>query len=77
MPGMTGVRLAQQAHRIRAGLPVVLVTGYGHTDDAELLEDAGIEVVLRKPYTGEDLIEVVRAVLDRGGRQPSPDALSS
>jgi CheY-like chemotaxis protein len=64
MPGrMNGLQLAEQAIQIRAGVRVLLMSGY--TTDA--LERRGVDErvgFLQKPFTLQDLARKVREVLD-------------
>lgn len=55
MPEMSGWDVALAAKRCRSSLPVVLVTGWGDHIDASQLADAGVDLVLAKPYTLSDL----------------------
>ena len=72
MPNMSGQELLT---RIRAVDPTAkVIISSGRADIAALSHG---EIVLRKPYTGDDLVEVVRAVLDRGEPRPSASALPS
>jgi CheY-like chemotaxis protein len=65
MPHMTGIDFAREARAIRPDLPVMLLTG--HMDDLpeDIIRDAGVSRVVRKPLTVEELGEAVRATLDR------------
>ena len=60
MPGMTGLALARIATRLRPGLPVLLYTGNAGGISAEELADAGVSVLLRKPFDTRAL----RSMLD-------------
>lgn len=63
MPGgMNGLELVDQARALRPGLPVLVTTGY-----MEELPQAGRGelTILAKPYRQEDLLERVRAALER------------
>ncbi len=51
MPGMTGDVLAQAVHRVRPGLPVVIVTGYSYRLTPERLAEVGAAAVLQKPLS--------------------------
>jgi len=64
MPGLTGVELAEAAHKINSRLPVILCTGQG---DALLKKDvlaAGIQGYVSKPIFGEELFQTIREILD-------------
>ncbi|WP_298829196.1 PAS domain S-box protein [uncultured Piscinibacter sp.] len=59
MPQMTGLQLARQATRLRAGLPVLLVSGNADGFDAAVLADNGVRAALPKPID----VERLRALL--------------
>ncbi|MEH3147490.1 MAG: histidine kinase famiy protein [Methylobacterium frigidaeris] len=67
MPGsLNGLRLAEEARRLRPGLPVLLTTGYNE----ELVAEGPLAPtmdVLGKPYRKAELADRIRAALDRGG----------
>jgi signal transduction histidine kinase len=49
MPEMTGIEFSGELHKIRPGLPIVLMTGYGRRLGARRLKAAGISEVVKKP----------------------------
>jgi PAS domain S-box-containing protein len=55
MPGLTGLDLAEQVRRVRPGFPIVLCTGYQDELSDARVRDLGINGVLAKPYTREEL----------------------
>ncbi|CAN5281549.1 ATP-binding protein [soil metagenome] len=60
MPGMSGLEVAQAAHKIAPFLPIVMATGYaeeGATGETDLVSH-----VLRKPFKVDDLADVLRAL---------------
>ncbi len=60
MPGaLNGVQLAQWARQHCPGLLVLLQTGYAEQGALEF-------AVLRKPFTAEELVEAIEAVLAAG-----------
>ncbi len=62
MAEMTGLEVAEAAHRIMPDLPIILATGYAETDalgDTEI-----VHKVLRKPFQVDDLALAVRAILE-------------
>jgi len=63
MPGMGGLELARAVARDHAGVKVLLVSGYAppSCDRDALLPGDGI---LRKPFTADELLREVRALLD-------------
>ena len=61
MPGMTGLQLLPLLRRLVAGLPIIFSSGYG---DADALIQAGANAFLAKPYRPDELVRLVRRVLD-------------
>lgn len=65
MPGMNGVTLARRIRDVRPDLPIVFMSGcsdstleqYGVTDE---------QVLLRKPFTLQDLSQAIQAAVSRG-----------
>jgi signal transduction histidine kinase len=63
MPGMTGVELAEEAQKVRPGLPVLLSSGNLDEPMEERLTAAGITGLLPKPWESEELLSAVREAL--------------
>jgi|HubBroStandDraft_6_1064221.scaffolds.fasta_scaffold00376_13 two-component system cell cycle sensor histidine kinase/response regulator CckA len=75
MPGMGGMKLAEQMTRIHPGIKVLYVSGY--TDDAIAhhgVLDSGV-ALLQKPFTKNSLTSKLREVLGVG-KKPKPKALA-
>jgi len=64
MPNMTGEKLAAEIHRIRPGIPVILMSGYASRLSQQEAQALGIEAVLMKPVNGLTLAKTIRSVLD-------------
>lgn len=65
MPGLNGREVADQALRLRPGLPVLFISGY--TEDALLrkgVRDTDDRTLLAKPFTSLELARRVRAAID-------------
>ena len=69
MPVLSGWELAAQARALHPGLPVVLVTGWGHQLDPEQVRVSGVAGVVAKPYRIEDIRKAVASALT-GALQP-------
>lgn len=63
MPTLTGLDLGKELSRLRPRIPIILVTGYCHLLDAELLARSGISDVQRKPISGSILAKAVAQAL--------------
>jgi CheY-like chemotaxis protein len=59
MPGMTGSELIRALRGVRAGIPIVLASGYA---GAALAHQGGAGGVLRKPYTMMELAQVLAQI---------------
>jgi len=65
LPRMDGRDLAALARTMRAGLPVLYVSGYAENAlDRQDLAGTGMDM-LSKPFNSNDLLERIRALLDR------------
>jgi len=64
MPGMSGAELAERIHEDRADLPVLFVSGFpADLSTGERLVPHG-RALLAKPFTGVELVERVRLLLE-------------
>ncbi|UYN97815.1 MAG: response regulator [Enhydrobacter sp.] len=61
MPGMTGAQLAEEARRLRPGLPILLATGYADLPSGGVALDLPR---LTKPYVQSQLAERIAALID-------------
>jgi signal transduction histidine kinase/CheY-like chemotaxis protein len=59
MPGLTGLELAYSMRKLSPHLPVMLVTGFSTALQGEQAGDAGVKIVLAKPFKREDLAKAV------------------
>jgi signal transduction histidine kinase/ActR/RegA family two-component response regulator len=70
MPGMTGSELAEQIHRIRPNIPIVLMSGFTTAALVARARDAGVIEVLAKPLVANDIARSLANALSaspRGG----------
>ncbi|MGZ8175883.1 MULTISPECIES: hybrid sensor histidine kinase/response regulator [Methylobacter] len=63
MPHLSGAELAVAALAIRPELPVILVTGYSETINADEAKRLGIRCYLNKPVDGNKLLSMLAAEL--------------
>jgi signal transduction histidine kinase/ActR/RegA family two-component response regulator len=66
MPEMNGARVAEEARRLRPGLPLLFVTGFA--DTAAIEAAAGDARVLRKPFQAEELAKAVETAIGEARR---------
>jgi CheY-like chemotaxis protein len=57
MPGMDGVELAEQLKARQPWIPVVIITGYGSTENETRAKAAGVTDFMRKPLSPEMIEE--------------------
>ena len=62
MPGMDGFVLARRVAAILPQMPVVMMTGELAPEIAQLAQDAGIKMVLRKPFRPAQLFELIHSL---------------
>ncbi len=65
MPNMTGVELASRLLEIRDNIPIILCTGYSSKISDDEAKEIGISDFFMKPYNMNQIIQVVRRVLDK------------
>ena len=56
MPGMSGLELAAALRKADARIPIVLVTAHASLLEAVVIAQTGIDWVLSKPFSMDDLI---------------------
>ena len=59
MPVISGWDVAAKAKNKKAGLPVILVTGWGAEYESKDLTEAGIDAILNKPFRLDELIKII------------------
>ncbi len=64
MPGMTGLDLAEQLHKIKKELPIILISGYGRNLSNETLKEHGIKKIIGKPILVKELALAIREAID-------------
>lgn len=67
MPKMDGEQLSREIRRINPGIPIIMCTGIYL--DPEALNDLELEKILVKPIDMEDMLKIVREVLDTASSQ--------
>jgi DNA-binding response OmpR family regulator len=64
MPHLTGLDLLRQIRQLRPSMPVIILTGYNRDLAGEKLDSIARCIVLQKPFSGEELSQALRSVLD-------------
>ncbi len=65
MPGMSGLRLAREIKALHPNLPVAIVSGYISEELRQQAPGAGVDEVIFKPDTVEDLCAAIERLLKR------------
>jgi PAS domain S-box-containing protein len=64
MPEMTGLELARHMLAIRPDTPVILTSGYFHSEAQQKAREAGVRSVINKPFEVYEMIEQIRLALE-------------
>ena len=65
MPQMNGLQLAKALHQQHPNVPILLLTGFVEEIPEQVLRTAGVQRVLAKPVTREELVGVCNELLTR------------
>lgn len=65
MPGLDGFSLCSELRRLRRNVPILMLSARGHVADRVTGLDAGADDYLPKPFSTDELIARVRALLRR------------
>ena len=63
MPDLTGTDLAREIRRLRADIPIVLMSGYSGPQLTERARAAGVSDILRKPLVSRDIAEALARII--------------
>ena len=74
MPGMSGLEIVREVRSKERTVPILLLTARGSRDDVVQGLDAGADDYLTKPFSFDELLARIRALLRRGGAE-RPDRL--
>lgn len=72
MPGMDGLEVMKQAHRLYPKLLIIVLTGYASLDSAIAAVKLEAADYLLKPVKLEEIIEAVGSALQKRAQQPEP-----
>jgi CheY-like chemotaxis protein len=65
MPVMGGEEALAHIKRIRPDVPVVISSGHNEDDSIERFGQADVDGIVTKPYTSKQLVEKLKAVLEK------------
>jgi FixJ family two-component response regulator len=65
MPGMSGIQLLEQLRSRGILTPVIILTGHGNVRTAVRAMKAGAVDVVEKPYTDDELLELIQDAIDK------------
>src|ERR1044072_4896562 len=65
MPDMSGIDLLQRLNELKAGLPVIVMTGHGDVQLAVEAMKTGAVDFIEKPFDDDVLLAAIRSALER------------
>ncbi len=68
MPGLNGLLVINNVRLMNSKVPILAITGFGTSKLYEQLAAKGCYVCLDKPFSKEELIEKVNALIENSGR---------
>ncbi len=77
MPGMDGVELAERVKASQPWTPVVIITGYGTTENESRAKAAGVSDFVRKPLSPEMIEESAANALRDAVPEIAPEAVAA
>jgi CheY-like chemotaxis protein len=63
MPEMTGLELSRHILATRPEVPIILTSGFLHTEAQQKARESGVRCVINKPFKVQELVGQIRAVL--------------
>ena len=63
MPGMNGLQLQSHLAAAGCGIPIIFITAYESKDSRERAMRAGAAAFLGKPFSDEQLLQIIRSAL--------------
>ncbi|MBN2361207.1 MAG: response regulator, partial [Deltaproteobacteria bacterium] len=63
MPGMSGFDVAREIKKLDPGMPIGLLTGWGASVDENEMHDAGIDLLVPKPFKFDEVLALVDSAL--------------
>jgi two-component system response regulator FlrC len=72
MPGMSGAELLATVRARHPGVAMIMMTAYGTVEDAVAAMKAGAREFLTKPFSPQEVLHVVRGLLEEPEARPLP-----
>jgi FixJ family two-component response regulator len=63
MPGMNGLQLQSYLTAAGCGIPIIYITAYESKDSRQRAMQAGAAAFLGKPFSDEQLLQIIRSAL--------------
>jgi FixJ family two-component response regulator len=63
MPGMNGLQLQDHLAAAGCGIPIIFITAYESKDSRQRAMQAGAAAFLGKPFSDEQLLQIIRSTL--------------
>ena len=63
MPDMNGLELAEELHRIKPGMPIIISSGFTQAIDPKKMRSIGIADIVTKPFSRATIAQSVRLAL--------------
>ena len=63
MPGMNGLQLQSHLAAAGCGIPIIFITAYESKDSRQQAMQAGAAAFLGKPFSDEQLLQIIRSAL--------------
>jgi FixJ family two-component response regulator len=63
MPGMNGLQLQSHLAAAGCGIPIIFITAYESNDSRKRAMQAGAAAFLGKPFSDEQLLQIIRSAL--------------
>ncbi len=70
MPGMDGLEFAREARKISTTIPIILMTAYPDPTLAQSAKDAGIGLMIAKPFESKFVVQLVKGIIEGRGFGP-------
>ncbi|KAI9132826.1 sigma-54 dependent transcriptional regulator [Acaryochloris sp. CCMEE 5410] len=77
MPGMEGTTLIEEAIQLQADLQIIVISAHGTVDNAVEVMKLGAVDFIQKPFTPNEIRELVKQVLDRKTRAEDASSFDS